>query len=126
MNQYLSLFFALSILLMFTGCTTHEPVRHLSEEAYLVKIDKTTKEEVSDILGAPEFFTTGENNQEKWYYYQQETSFMRDFPIIGDSFSLGSAEYHFLLVEFSENAVSNCTFRVLSNEEFQEIILAAF
>ena len=86
------------VLASCTGCSSHEPVRHLSADACLIVPKLSTRQEVISFLGMPDERRKAPDNSEIWYYFQPSKSFWRKTPLIGKK--MGEENYDLVTVTF--------------------------
>lgn len=104
-------------VLSLTGCSSGEYVRHLASDACLIVPRQSTKKDLLAYLGEPDRKLVLPDNSEKWIYYQTKKSLLRKTPYIGDK--MGSQTYDTVFVIVDGEVVKNCTYRLLTEEEFQ-------
>lgn len=118
LNCKLSVAFVFVVVLLSVSGCYRPAVRHLSSDASLIVLGKTTKKEVLGYLGTPDKRVISPDGGEVWHYYQVKKSMLRKTPYIGGK--LGSEEYDVLHVVFANDIVRDCVYRLLSEEGFQK------
>lgn len=114
MWRYLSI--VLLILINVYGCSSKEPVRHLSSDACLIVPENNNKKEVQEILGPPDNIKKNETDKsEIWIYYEVRKSTLKKMPLIGKKF--GSEEYDVITVSFENARVKKCVYRSVNKED---------
>lgn len=110
--------FFLLIALCMAGCSSHTYVRHLASDASLVIPNQSTQKEIKGFMGFPDQTKKMADGTEQWVYFQTNKSTLRKTPYFGDK--LGHENYDVVLITFSGETVSQCTYRLLTEKEFQE------
>lgn len=79
---------ALGLIVAFSlwGCADH-PVRHLSSDVSLVKVGKSTRQDVQTYLGEPDRKQVLSSGREEWVYQEEERSSLQNMYLIGGFFS---------------------------------------
>lgn len=110
--------FVLLIAISLSGCSSHSYVRHLASDASLVIPKQTTQKEIKGFMGQPDQIKKMADGTEEWIYFQANRSLLRKAPYLGDK--LGHENYDVMLIVFAGETVSQCTYRLLTEQEFQE------
>lgn len=118
MRTLKTFFLILFVLASCAGCSSHEPVRHLSTDACLIIPKLSNRQEVTSFLGIPDERLKGSDNSEIWYYFQPSKTFWRKTPLIGKK--MGEENYDLVTVTFVGERVSTCVYRELTEEEFKK------
>ena len=107
----------LFVLINIHGCSSKDPVRHLSSDVCLIVPENNNKKEVKEILGPPDHIKKNDaDKSETWVYYQVRKSFVKKMPLIGKKY--GTEEYDVITVSFDENArAKKCIYRSLGKED---------
>ncbi len=71
---------------LLVGCGSH-PVRHLSSDISMIKVDQSTRKDVQTYLGEPDIKKKTSERLEQWVYYEQERSSLQNLYVIGGLFS---------------------------------------
>ena len=72
-------------------------------------------------MGEPDVRQKIGDKEEKWLYYKVNRSLLRKTPFLGPH--IGTQDYDVVIINFSGKRVSACMYRVMDEEEFQELEL---
>lgn len=110
--------FLLFILILFniSGCSSREPVRHLSSDICLITNNLSQKEVLAS-LGQPDHKQKSEQG-EIWHYYETRKDLLRKTPYIGEK--IGSENYEVVTIHFTDDRVSACLYRYYDQEELKK------
>jgi hypothetical protein len=100
---------------LLTGCST-APVRHLASDAGLIKIGKSTRDEVLTFLGEPDSQRMVEADTEQWVYFEEKKSMMQKTPVVGKVFNPNG--YGMVLITFKKDLVVGCKYTSYDKDEF--------
>jgi hypothetical protein len=100
-------------VLLLSGCY-NKPVRHLVSDAALLKVGKSSSEDVLVYLGDPDEQNVLGDGVEKWLYKREEKTVFEKIPYAGAQF--GAPEYSQVVVTITNGVVSDCVFS-LSDED---------
>jgi len=108
----------LLILLLLTpfvlsGCY-NKPVRHLASDAALLKVDKSSSEDVLIYLGDPDEQKLLADGVEKWLYKKKDANIFERIPYAGKY--VGAPEYSQVVVTIENGIVTEVVFS-LSDED---------
>jgi len=108
-------FFLILVVTAFviSGCY-NKPVRHLASDAALLKVGKSSSEDVLVYLGDPDEQKTLGDGVEKWLYKKEEKTLFEKIPYAGRQF--GAPEYSQVVVTITDGVVTDCIFS-LSDED---------
>ena len=113
----MSLVILAALFMGLAGCAKKN-VRHLASDVCLVTPEQTTKEQVLSYLGQPDEQYEMAEGGEIWIYYDVRKDILRNTPYVGDR--IGEQKYEMVKVQFGEDIVKTCIYRLLTEEEFQE------
>ncbi len=97
-----------------TGCYS-KPVRHLAADVALLKIGRTTAEEVLIYLGDPDERQLLAGGEEQWLYSEQRRSLLEKTPLVGKY--VGAPEYLKAVVTLTDGVVSDCRFTAWDEDD---------
>ncbi len=103
----------LATAFLLSGCY-NKPVRHLVSDAALLKIGKSSSEDVLIYLGDPDEQKTLGDGVEKWLYKKEDKTLLERIPYAGRQF--GAPEFSQVVVTIVNGIVTECTFS-LSDED---------
>lgn len=103
------------VAITMAGCY-NKSLRHLSSDASLIKVGKSSKNDVLIYLGEPDKERVLADGQEEWAYIEEKPSGYQRTPLIGGFFS-GNG-YDNILVVFKDDIVESCKFREYDEDEF--------
>lgn len=112
------LFCLLAVLLLSAACGHKEYVRHLASDACLISPQQSTRQEVQSYFGPPDKKQALADGNEEWTYFQQNKSFLRKTPYIGEK--IGSEHFDVMIVVFRGDVVDACQYRMFTDTEFKE------
>ena len=98
---------------LLSGCY-NKPVRHLVSDAALLKIGKSSSEDVLIYLGDPDEQKTLGDGVEKWLYKKEDRTLLERIPYAGRQF--GAPEFSQVVVTIVNGIVTECIFS-LSDED---------
>ncbi len=98
---------ALMLVAGVSGCYIN-PVRHLASDAALLKVGKSTKEDVLVFLGEPDEQEEVGEGVEKWLYRDKKMSLMEKTPLVGKR--IGAPEYQTVVVTLRNSIVTDCVY----------------
>lgn len=93
-----------AILLVLSGCYT-TPVRHLTSDIALLKVNQSTEDDVLVFMGEPDEQQQVAAGVEKWLYQAKVQSLLEKAPVIGKR--LGSPEYQVVVVTLTNKIVTD-------------------
>ena len=70
-------------------------------------------------MGFPELKRTLSENEEEWIYYQENKSFMRRSPLLGNK--MGAADYDVAIITLRDEIVTSSQYRSFTEEEFKKL-----
>ncbi len=97
----------LLFMLLGGGCY-NQPVQHLASDAALIKIGKSTKNDVLLLLGEPKAQQFIGNGAEEWVYYEEEMSMMQRTPLVGSLFD--PKGYTMIRIVLENDLVKSCDY----------------
>lgn len=97
----------LMILLLGGGCY-NQPVQHLASDASLIKVGKSTKQDVLLLLGEPNAQQRIGEGAEEWVYYEEEMSALQRTPLVGEYFD--PKGYNMIRVVLEHDMVKSCDY----------------
>jgi hypothetical protein len=100
---------------LFTGCTTN-PVRHLASDASLIKVGKSTRDDVLTFLGEPDSQRMVAADTEQWVYFEEKKSLMQKTPLVGKAFNPDG--YGLISITFKQDLVIGCRYTSYDKDEF--------
>lgn len=104
----------LAASLALTGCY-NKPVRHLASDAALLKIGKSSSEDVLIYLGDPDEQKVLADGVEKWLYKKEQRTFFEKIPYVGGQF--GAPEYSQVVVTLKNGIVTECVFSLTDEDD---------
>ncbi len=107
--------FSLGIMLFFLAGCYNAPVRHLASDVGLLKIGKSSRDDVLAYLGPPDKQNVLEDGTEKWLFKEYESSLIKNTPVVGKYF--GPKNYGTVLVILKDDVVVDCIFDAYDNDE---------
>ena len=116
--RYLLLVGCLFGLLLLSGCSRAQPVRHLSSDVCLLLPGHMTQKDVLGYLGEPNQRRAGTDGKMVWLYYDVHQSTLRKTPFLGKR--LGSEAYDVVTVTFAGDTMQACVYRSLDEKAFAE------
>jgi len=103
----------LTTVFVLSGCY-NKPVRHLVSDAALLKVGKSSSEDVLIYLGNPDEQKTLGDGVEKWLYKKEDKTLLEKIPYVGKQF--GAPEYSQVVVTIVNGVVTECVLS-LSDED---------
>ena len=97
----------LTAVFVLTGCY-NKPVRHLSSDAAMLEIGKSSNEDVLIYLGDPDEQDVVADGVEKWLYKKKDMSLLERIPFAGRF--IGSPEYSQVVVTIDHGIVTDVGF----------------
>ena len=101
------------------GCAYKKPVRHIASEIGLITPNKTTQKELISYMGLPEVKRTLSEKEEEWIYYQENKSFLRRSPLLGNK--MGAADYDVAIITLRDEIVTSSQYRSFTEDEFEKL-----
>jgi len=102
-KNFFLLLLAAFILVTISGCY-NTPVRHLASDVALLKVGKSTEEDVLVFMGEPDEQQEVQEGVVKWLYNDKEMTFLEKAPLVGKR--LGSPEYKSVVVTMTNKIVT--------------------
>jgi len=102
-----NILFIILMLFVVSGCYNKQ-VRHLASDAALLKVGKSTQEDVLVFLGDPDEQEDLGNGSQKWRYLDQNRNLFEKTPWVGKHF--GSPEYLQVVVTLKDGIVTECIY----------------
>ena len=102
-KNFFLLLLAAFVLVTITGCY-NTPVRHLASDVALLKVGKSTEDDVLVFLGEPDEQQEVQEGVVKWLYSDKEMTFLEKTPLVGKQ--LGSPEYKRVVVTMTNKIVT--------------------
>jgi len=111
------LFLIVCVGIMLTACSSTTYVRHLASDASLIVPLQTTRKEVLNYLGPPDYQLKLANSIE-WIYFQGNKSLLRKTPYIGYKF--GREDYDLLEIFLQDSVVQSRVYRLFNERQFKQ------
>lgn len=100
-------FFLIAITLLVGGCYS-KPVRNLASDAALIKVGRSSSDDVLTYLGEPDEQEVVGNGVERWLYREDTASKLEKAPLVGKYF--GSPTVGRVVITFKDNRVIECSY----------------
>ncbi len=111
------LFLIVFVGIMLAACSSTTYVRHLASDASLIVPLQTTRKEVLNYLGPPDYQLKLADGNE-WIYFQGNKSLLRKTPYIGYKF--GREDYDLLEIFLKNNVVQSRAYRLFNERQFKQ------
>jgi hypothetical protein len=105
----------LVVVFLLTGCTNY-PVRHLSSDASLITIGKSTRNDVLTYLGEPDSQRMVSADTEQWVYFEEKKSLLQKTPLIGKTFNPNG--FGMIVITYKSDTVADCRYSDYDKDEF--------
>ena len=112
-NLRLLLLLLLTVFIL-SGCY-NKPVRHLASDAALLKVGKSTSDDVLVYLGDPDEHKSLADGVEKWLYKKKDMDLFERIPYAGKY--VGAPEYSQVVVTIENGIVTDCAFSLTDEDD---------
>jgi hypothetical protein len=99
-----------------TGCYL-KPVRHLAADVALLKIGRTTAEEVLVYLGDPDARQPLAGGGEQWLYTEKRRTLLEKTPMVGKY--IGDPEELTVVVTLTNGVVTDCSYSSHDEDDYR-------
>lgn len=114
-SKRLFMLLLLAVVAGLSGCYT-TPVRHLASDVSLLKVGKSTQQDVLVFLGEPDEQQVVGEGVERWLYQDEDKTFLEKTPLVGKH--IGSPEYNQAVVTLTNGIVTDCTFMSTDEDDY--------